>query len=219
MTVELLLFDAAMIGVLACVLGLALGDVLSIAVFHATPAISRSRFPSETTGSSLGRALVLAVAAGMVAAGFGVLWPVREILARPLQGRGTSGRWPSLVGGAARRSACWAWRDDSHLGSSIPRRRSRQHRTGVALVCLLPFLFDALVSLFERASRVFDGVSSALAVVELQTPQTRVRSLAIAATAAVAVFGIVEFQGSSTNLKSGLGSRSRDARLQRRVYG
>jgi putative ABC transport system permease protein len=37
-----------------------------------------------------------------------------------------------------------------------------------------------------------------------------VRSLAIAATAAVAVFGIVEFQGTQTNLKNGLDASARD---------
>jgi putative ABC transport system permease protein len=71
-------------------------------------------------------------------------------------------------------------------------------------------LFDALVILFKQASNVLDGVGSALAVTELQTPQTRVRSLAIAATAAVAVFGVVEFQGVQTNLERGLDSSSRD---------
>jgi putative ABC transport system permease protein len=69
---------------------------------------------------------------------------------------------------------------------------------------LLPFLFDGLVVLFERAQRLLDGAASVLTVIELQTPQTRVRSLAIAATAAVAVFGTVAFQGAQANLSNGL---------------
>src|ERR1019366_8421737 len=62
---------------------------------------------------------------------------------------------------------------------------------------------------FKQLSNLLDGVASALAVTELQAPQTRVRSLAIAATAAIAVFGTVEFQGTQANLKSGLDSAAR----------
>jgi putative ABC transport system permease protein len=210
MTVQILLFDAAVIGVLACILGLALGDVLSIAVFHSTPGYLSFAFPVGNYRIVTWQSVTLAVAAGMAAAVFGVLWPVREILARPLAGtehaadrrRGWSAA--RLVVGVlclGVTTATLAWDTRAAIVGNIA--------LVVALVCLLPFLFDALVSLFERASRVFDGVSSALAVVELQTPQTRVRSLAIAATAAVAVFGIVEFQGVGTNLNRGLESSIR----------
>jgi putative ABC transport system permease protein len=65
------------------------------------------------------------------------------------------------------------------------------------------------VGLFSRLSDLLDGVGSALAVTELRTPHTRVRSLAITATAAVAAFGVVEFQGTQANLQSGLDSSSR----------
>lgn len=78
-----------------------------------------------------------------------------------------------------------------------------------ALVVLLPLLFDVVVAAFERLSKVMDDIGSALAITELATPQTRVRSLAIAATAAIAVFGVVEFQGVQTNLEHGLDASSR----------
>jgi putative ABC transport system permease protein len=210
MTVQILLFDAAIIGVLACILGLALGDVLSIAVFHTTPGYLSFAFPVANNRIITWQSVALAVLAGMAAAVFGVLWPVREILARPLTGaRHAADRergWSAarLIVGVlclGVTTATLAWDTRAAIIGNIA--------LVIALVCLLPFLFDTLVSLFERASRVFDGVSSALAVVELQTPQTRVRSLAIAATAAVAVFGIVEFQGVGANLNRGLESSIR----------
>jgi putative ABC transport system permease protein len=210
MTVEILLFDAAVIGVLACILGLALGDVLSIAVFHSTPGYLTFAFPVGNNRIVTPQSFVLAVIAGMAAAVFGVLWPVREILARPLAGswhapdRGRDWSAARLVVGVlclGVTTAILAWDTRAAIIGNVALL--------IALVCLLPLLFDALVILFERASRVFDGVSSALAVIELQTPQTRVRSLAIAATAAVAVFGIVEFQGVGTNLDRGLESSIR----------
>jgi putative ABC transport system permease protein len=211
MTVQILLFDAVVIGVLACILGLALGDVLSIVAFHSTPGYLSFAFPVGNNRIITWQSVALAVLVGVIATVFGVLWPVREILSRPLAGMGhTAARgrgWSTarLVAGLlclAVTTATLAWDTRAAIIGNIA--------LVVALVCLLPFLFDTLVSIFERASRVFDGVSSALAVVELQTPQTRVRSLAIAATAAVAVFGIVEFQGTQTNLKNGLDASARD---------
>jgi putative ABC transport system permease protein len=211
MTVQILLFDAVVIGVLACILGLALGDVLSIAVFHSTPGYLSFAFPVGNSRIVTWQSMALAVTAGMAAAIFGVLWPVREILARPLAGSqhtAVRGRdWSAallIVGllclGITTTILVWDTRA-AVLGNVT---------LGIALFCLLPFLLDALVMIFKRAALVFDGVSAALAVIELQKPQTRVRSFAVAATAAVAVFGIVEFQGTQTNLKNGLDASAHD---------
>jgi putative ABC transport system permease protein len=210
MTVQILLFDAAIIGVLACILGLALGDILSIAVFHSTPGYLAFAFPVGNNRIVTWQSVALAVAAGMAAAVFGVLWPVREILARPLQPPPDSAdqrrAWIAarLVIGVL----CLALTTFTLLADTSAAIVGNVALV-VALVCLLPLLFDALVRLFKEVSSIFDGVGSALAVTELQTPQTRVRMLAIAATAAVAVFGVVEFQGTQKNLERGLGSSIR----------
>lgn len=80
--VKILLFDAAVIGALACVLGLALGDVLSIAVFHSTPSYLAVAFPVGNNRLVTWQSVILAITAGMAAAVLGVFWPIREILAR-----------------------------------------------------------------------------------------------------------------------------------------
>jgi putative ABC transport system permease protein len=210
MTVQILLFDAAVIGVLACVLGLALGDILSIAVFHSTPGYLAFAFPVGNNRIVTWQSVALATTAGLTAAILGVLWPVRAILARPQatkrEQRDRRHGWVIarlLTGllclGVTTLTLLWDTRA-AILGNIT---------LVLALVCLLPLLLDALVSGFERASRILNGVSGALAAIELQTPQTRVRSLAIAATAAVAVFGVVEFQGTQRNLERGLGASIR----------
>jgi putative ABC transport system permease protein len=210
-TVKILLFDAAVIGVLACIVGLALGDVLSTVVFHTTPGYLAVAFPVGNNRIVTWQSIALAVAAGMAAAVVGVLWPVREILARPLQPPPDSADrrqgWIAvrLVIGVlciALTTVTLIWDTRAALIGNIA--------LVVALVVLMPLLFDVLVSLFKQMANVLDGIGSALAVTELQTPQTRVRSLAIAATAAVAVFGVVEFQGIQANLERGLDSASRD---------
>ena len=95
--------------------------------------------------------------------------------------------------------------DDIHLvrryacGRGWERRARRRARLPAAVSVRW-----ARVAVRACRQRSLDGVASALAVTELRTPQSRVRSLAIAATAAVAVFGVVEFQGVGTNLTRGL---------------
>jgi putative ABC transport system permease protein len=185
--------------------------VLSIAVFHSAPGYLAFAFPVGDNRIVTWQSVALAVTAGIAAAVLGVLWPLREILARPPAPTRRPGSRRRRVWTLARlltglaclgvTSAILAWDTAAAVLGNIT--------LVIALVCLLPFLFDGLVGLFGRAAGVFDSVSAALAVTELQAPQTRVRSLAIAATAAIAVFGVVEFQGVGTNLERGLESSIR----------
>jgi putative ABC transport system permease protein len=208
-TIKILLFDAAVIGVLACALGLVLGELLSIAVFHSTPGYLTVAFPVGNTRIVSWQSVSLAIAAGMAAAALGVFWPLREILARPLVPADQADRHRSsitvriIIG-----VLCLATSATALLDNTQAAILGNVALVG-ALIILLPPLFDGLVALFGRLSNVMDGVGSALAVTELQTPHTRVRSLAIAATAAVAVFGVVEFQGAQANLEKGLDRASR----------
>ncbi len=213
MTIELLLFDAAVLGVLACILGLALGELLSIAAFRATPGYLSSAFPVGNDRIVTWQTAALAVGAGLAAATVGVLWPLRDVLARPLE---SPQRAPHdsnrllhsrLIGGLAGLAATTA------ILAAAPQAAFVGVLTLViALVCLLPALFDALVAAFDRVQeRVLDGAASVLAITELQTPLTRVRSLAIALTAAVAVFGTVAVEGARVNLQHGLDETARQS--------
>ncbi len=210
MTVQILLFDAAVLGVLACLLGLALGELLSIAVFHAIPGYLSFAFPVGNERIVTWLSVALAVGAGLAAAVAGVLWPLRDVLARPLEGDRSRARHPQrwtqvrLAVGLlclAGTTLILVVRPQDGFAGIITLL--------VALVCLLPPLFDGLVALFDRTQRVLNGAATVLAVTELQTRETRVRSLAIAATAAVAVFGTVEFQGTQSNLQRGLDNSAR----------
>jgi putative ABC transport system permease protein len=74
----------------------------------------------------------------------------------------------------------------------------------VAMLVLLSFLFDAIITAFERVQRAFRWTSTRLAIAELRDPLTRVRSLAVAATGAIAVFGSVAISGAQSDLQNGL---------------
>ena len=73
----------------------------------------------------------------------------------------------------------------------------------VGLALLLPLLIDAIITVFDRAQRGSERVErdrgdrTALA-------EARVRSIAIAATGAIAVFGSVTIEGSRANLEGGI---------------
>ncbi len=211
MTIEVLLFDALVIGVLGSLLGLALGDALSIAVFRANPGYLAFAFAVGAQRIVTWQSVALAVAAGLLAACVGVLAPLQDVLAHrlqtPVSSRRLARRWTvaRLAGGAG----CLA------LTTAILLVRPQSAVLGsvtlvAALLALLPISFDALVAAFGRLQRPFYAASTRLALVELQTPSSRVRSLAIAATGAIAVFGSVAISGAKSNLERGLDASARD---------
>ena len=205
MTVQALMFDALVIGVLACVLGLLIGDVLSIEVFHSQPGYLSFAFPVGSQRVVTWPTVALAVGAGLLAAFVGVLAPLRDILARPLRFSAAAERAPRgwsvfrVVGG----TVCLT------ITTLILVFRPQAAAVGsftliAALLALLPFFFNGIVVAFKHVQRHFHAASTVLALEELQNPLTRVRSLAVAATGAIAVFGSVAITGAQHNLQNGL---------------
>jgi len=211
MIVQALVFDALVIGLAASVLGLLLGEVLSIELFHAQPGYLAFAFPVGSQRIVTFATCAEAVSAGMLAALVGVLAPVRDILARPLRAqvevertpRGwTAARVVAGVGCLAITTAIVIFRPQSAVVGVIT--------LVVASMALLPFLFNGIVVVFDLLQRPFRSTATRLAVGELTDPMTRVRSLAVAATGAVAVFGSVAIAGAQHNLQSGLNSTARE---------
>jgi putative ABC transport system permease protein len=202
MALQILLFDALIIGVMSCILGLIFGDALSIFVFHSTPGYLLSAFPVGNGRIVTWQSVLIAVAAGMLAAGVGVLWPLRDAFSRPRErGSGAHRSWAvgralvGIVGFAVTTLILVSRPQDSKLGNLT---------LVVALLCALPFLFDGAVAVFALLQPVLNRPSPRIALAHLRTPTTRVRSLAIVATSAVAVFGVVSIQGAQRNLQHGL---------------
>lgn len=204
-TIVVLLIEAAVLGVVASMLGLVLGDALSVAVFHSTPGYLTFAFPIGNPRIITWQAVALAVAVGMGAAVVGVLWPARNVIWgsrerdrwRP-RGRRTWSAVRLVVG-----VLCVAV-TSFELPSNTDAAVIGNIALGLALLCWLPFLFDAALAAVARLSHVLNDLGMVVAVSELETPQTRVRYLAIAATAALAVFGTSEFAGIQANLTRGL---------------
>jgi putative ABC transport system permease protein len=215
MTVSTLLFDALILGVLGCILGLALGDALSRALFHTNPGYLSYAFPVGSQRVVSWQSVALAVAAGMLAAAVGVLVPLRGELARPLRRSGVAdhasrdGARGWLAARVAGGVACLA--ATTVILAFAPASAILGSLTLVAaLLLLLAPVFNGIITVFERISHPLRSAAMRLAVIELRTPATRTRSLAIAATGAIAVFGSVAIGGAHSNLQSGLDRTAAD---------
>jgi putative ABC transport system permease protein len=209
-TVKALLFDALVLGVLASLVGLGLGELLSLTLFHANVGYLALGFPIGSQRIVTWQSVAAASAGGVLAACVGVFLPLRDLWLSSPQGhshkgssfpRGSSLRRPiaALAGGAA----CLT------VTTVILLAAPQSAIIGIvtlilALLVVLPLALDAVVGVFDRLQRPLMLAWGRLAVVELRSPRSRSRSLAIAATGAVAVFASVTIQGSHTNLQRGL---------------
>ncbi len=208
MALQILLFEALILGVIACICGLALGEGLSIAVFHSTPGYLSFAFPVGTDRIVDLQTVAVAVAAGMAAACAGVLWPLRDLFRRPRERDPIPHRWwvigrlaAVLSGLAITTIVLFARPQDSKLGNLT---------LVVALLCALPGLFNAVVAGFAKLQPAFNRPSPRITLTHLRTRPTRIRSLAIIATGAVAVFGSVAVEGAQRNLQRGLDASAHD---------
>ncbi len=204
--IKVLLFDALVLGAAASLLGLVLGEVLSIDFFHANPSYLSFAFPVGSQRIVTWQSIAFAAAGGLLAATVGVMAPLRReiFVARPfaLGGRtyavGIRDRGLALGG-----AGCLA------LTTAIVIFTPRLAVVGVAslMVAMLLLLPGFLSAVLRGVERLFLDVRASapfIAVRELRSTVTRTRTVAVAATGAVAVFGSVAIQGAHTNLLRGL---------------
>jgi putative ABC transport system permease protein len=202
---EVMLFDALVLGVLSSLLGLALGDEISLRLFHANPGYLSFAFPVGSQRIVTWQSIAIAVAGGMLAACAGVLLPLRNASAQPTRAAIT------------RLPASWATSRVIPLGgvacliitTIILIFAPKSAVVGVvaltvALLALLPSLIRMVLGLVERLTLDLKASAPFIAVNELRSPSTWSRTIAIAATGAIAVFGSVAIDGTRRDLERGL---------------
>jgi putative ABC transport system permease protein len=240
--IAVLLLDALVLGLIACALGLALGDELSIHLFHSNPAFLSLAFALGSERAVSWQSVALAAGGGMLAAIVAVLSPLRDILARdPLAALGGPHRGRATALGDAGRGPS-AQRSGFHRSFAHPSRLSLPTLAG--LVCLagataillaapdaaipgmmllfgallleLPIALSVALALVKRLANAITSVVPHVATMELNA--ARARALAIAATGAVAVFGSVAIQGAHGDLLTGLEGVARDINASADVW-
>ena len=207
--IEVLLLDAVILGVVASLLGLVLGDELSLRLFHASPGYLSFAFAVGSQRIVTWQSITLAVAGGMLAACVGVLTPLRDIFAsRPKTAKrsrrsGSTGARLVLPAGVL----CLA------VTTAIVAFAPQAAVVGVvaltgALLLLLPGILRGVLFAVERLTENVRAKAPFVAVRELRSMWPR--TVGIAATGAVAVFGSVAIQGAHADLQRGLDQSARD---------
>ncbi len=216
--IQVMLVDALILGAVSCLLGLLLGDELSIHLFHASPGYLSFAFPVGSQRIVDWQAVALAVSGGLIAACAGVLFPVREdifshlpLSARRRQSRRASLRWFPLAGIAcilATTLVLVLAPQDALVGIAT---------LTLALLLLLPVLIRGLVAAVPRLTVNLPARGGpSIAVAELRSAWTR--TVGIAATGAIAVFGSVAIQGAHADLQRGLDGSARDVSRAAEVW-
>jgi putative ABC transport system permease protein len=209
--VRLLLFQALCLGVVSSLLGVALGDVLSRAMFKETPGYLAAAFPLGTQTVIGWQPAVLAIVGGIGAACLASLTPLFDLRrARALDAvRFTAGE-PGQ--GLSLRARLWLFGVAMGLMLAslvIPAifgaREQAAAIVALALATLLsvPLMFTAFVAVVQAlASRTERLNLLLLATRTLRA--TTIRSLALAASGAIAVFGTIAAEGAHGDLLRGL---------------
>ena len=212
--IAVLLFDAIVLGVLACALGLVLGDELSIHLFKSNPGYLSSAFAVGSQRVVSAQSVAVAVGGGMLAAIVAVLSPLREILSRrppavtapgdlTSGGGGSGGLIKLALGGLA----CLAAATAILLAAPKLAILGMVFLVAALLLLLALPLVATLALVRALAPRIVSAVPH-VAVMELRAGRTR--ALAISATGAIAVFGSVAIQAAHGDLLHGLENAAHD---------
>jgi putative ABC transport system permease protein len=205
----ILLFGALVLGAVASLIGLLLGDQLSRHVFHAVPGYLSFAFPIGHGRIVTFTDEVLAFAAGIGATLLATARPLADVIPRTPSDaayRTTEEPGEGIPARAQRWMLALAPVLIAYAAAVLVIRPSWAH-TGIlalagAMVLVLPSVLTGTLQLADRLSLRVRGGLLAIAVSELRAGTTR--AIALAATGALAVFGSVSIEGAHRDLLRGL---------------
>ncbi len=205
----LLGFQAVMLGLLASLAGVVLGDVLSRTAFQEVPAYLTVAFPVGAEQGLRASTVLLAVACGVLATVLASLSPVFDLRpARPVNavfrevGSGSELILPSTI----RRTALIGLGLIALVGVLVALVPTLTIFGGVALalatVCLMPAVLSGVARSLPRLVEHSHSATVIVAVSELRAITTR--SIALAAIIGLAVYGSVAIGGARDDLLRGI---------------
>jgi putative ABC transport system permease protein len=208
--VGVLLLDGLLLGLLACALGLVLGEELSTHLFRSEPAFFSLAFAVGSQRVVSFQSVAIAVGGGMLAALVAVLSPLRDVFARDPLAAITSST--GFGGARPERRAALAGLV-SFLAATVLLLASPDAAIPgmvllvAALLLELPIVLSLMLAFVRVLAGRIVGPVPHVAVMELSA--TRARALAITATGAIAVFGSVAIEGAHGDLLAGLEGSAR----------
>lgn len=207
--VAVLGFQALMLGIEASLLGLLLGDVLSRGVFQSVPTYLAFTFPVGAQRVVTASAIALAAGAGILAAMLAAGRPLLDLAAqRPLDapyqehgevGEAIDGRLRARMLAAALVIAAVV-----AIVVALEPTTAVAGMVGLAIATLLtiPAVFAAAMPAVQRAAWKLHRNLLLVAVMGARAAMTR--SVAVAAIAALAVFGATSLSGARGDMVEGL---------------
>jgi putative ABC transport system permease protein len=219
--VEVLMFDALVLGVTASLLGLVLGNELSLRLFKSDPGYLSFAFPIGSQRIVTWQSIALAIAGGLLAACFAVLYPLRDVLFHRADTARRKYRFAGWVrraigrqigvGGLAPAGGVVCLIVTTGILVFAPQGAI----VGVvaltaALLLLLPSIIRGVLTVMERLILDVRARAPFVALSELRAPSGWARTVAIAATGTIALFGIVSIQGAHADLQRGLDRSAQD---------
>ncbi len=205
----MLAFEASVLGLLASLVGVALGDVLAHTVLHQVPIYLAVAFPVGTNQVIHLSTVLVAIGFGVLATLFACLAPVIDlrsdgpadaVLHRPGEpgqsiSKKTTAKLGALGAGIVVVVTVAVLLDTSLtvVGGIL---------LALAAICLIPLIFNAVTAGLRPISKRIRGSMLSVAVIELDATTTR--SVALAAVAALAIYGSVAIGGARSDLTRGL---------------
>jgi putative ABC transport system permease protein len=201
--------EAAALGVVASLVGLLLGDLLSRHVFHSVPGYLSFAFPVGSQRIVETSSVALALAGGVIATFIATAPVLRDLFSRgSVDGVHHGEEEPGEAIGPRTR-ARFAIAGVTLLAGTTALVALAPELTviciamlAVAMLALVPALLVGTLAVLDRLIDRARGSSLPVAVMELRGSLTR--ATALAATSALALFGTVAVQGAHHDLLRGL---------------
>lgn len=204
-----LAFEATVLGIVAALAGLVLGDQLSRHVFHSAPGYLSFAFPVGGQRVVHSQDVLLAFVGGIAATCIATAPLLRDVFSRgPVDAVHRGDEEPGEAISARTRSVlavagCLLLAATAAISALAPSLTMLCIALlAVAMLALVPAL---LASMLTFVDRLIDGMrGSALPIAVMELRSTLTRATALAATGALALFGTVAIQGAHRNLLHGL---------------
>jgi putative ABC transport system permease protein len=202
-------FQAVALGLVASLVGVALGDLLSHTVYRQVPGYLVAAFPVSNEQSLQWGTALLAVGCGVLATVVASLSPVLDLRSsRPADAifREASDARDLISEDFARRAALVGVVLIAVVGVTVALTPAVTIVGGVVLalatVCLIPLALTSIARLLPRLTGGVRSGATIVAVSELRAITSR--SVALAAIAAIAVYGSVAIGGARDDLLRGI---------------
>jgi putative ABC transport system permease protein len=217
--IAVLLLDGLVLGAIACTLGLALGEELSIHLLRSEPGFLSLAFAVGAQRVVSVQSIAIAAGGGMLAAVVAILSPLRDILSRDPLAAITAREGSGRSDATGRRAL--AGLISLVAGTALLLVAPDAAIPGMvllvgALLLELPLALAATLALVRALARTIVSPIPHVAAMELSA--ARARAVAITATGAIAVFGSVAIQGAHDDLLAGLDNAARDLNASAPVW-